>query len=370
MPTAPRDADRSGKSSLVRVGMASWSLLGIIALAVVSLAALGAVSGIVIPLVIAVIVGVLLEPVTRWLRSRGVPPPLAVTLTLLLVAVVGGGIVYLLGLGLIRQLPEIGDQAAAGWDDAVDWVKTLDIDPEILDQGYDYVTDVAPDLGLGALGLVASFVAGAASVVMGTIFAVFFLFFVLKDHDLFLVTLARVTRLDDALVTSIDGIVQRSLRGYFRGVAVTALVTAPVFMIPLLLFRVPLALPIFILYFLLSFIPFIGAWITAAFAVLIAFGSGGPMVALIIALALLVSNGTIQNFVSSWALGSSLRMHPVAVVLATLIGGTIAGLLGMVLGPPLLAVTTRTVGAVRQYREDAASSTDLAGAVDAPDAAG
>ncbi|NHB84844.1 hypothetical protein G7085_10185 [Tessaracoccus sp. HDW20] len=47
-------------------------------------------------------------------------------------------------------------------------------------------------------------------------------------------------------------------------------------MIPLLVLRVPLATSIFILYLALSFIPFLGAWITGGFAVLIAFGSGGP----------------------------------------------------------------------------------------------
>ncbi|MDN6795569.1 MAG: hypothetical protein L0L69_11055, partial [Propionibacterium sp.] len=60
-----------------------------------------------------------------------------------------------------------------------------------------------------------------------------------------------------------------------------------------------------------------------------------------------VSNGTIQSAVSSWALGSSLRLHPVLVLLATLVGGAWAGILGMVLGAPLLAAVRTSLAALR-----------------------
>lgn len=140
---------------------------------------------------------------------------------------------------------------------------------------------------------------------------------------------------------------RQSVRGYFKGTAITALVTAPIFMIPLLLLRVPLAVPIFVLYFFLSYVPFVGAWITGAFAVLIALGSGGPPAALIIGVTFLLSNGAIQSAVNSWALGSSLSLHPIAVLLATMIGGTFAGLLGMVMGAPVLAATVKSVTALR-----------------------
>ncbi|MFE3618500.1 hypothetical protein ACFXOT_40560, partial [Streptomyces anulatus] len=63
-----------------------------------------------------------------------------------------------------------------------------------------------------------------------------------------------------------------------------------------------------------------------------------------------------------WALGASLRLHPVAVLLATMIGGTVAGLIGMVLGPPLLAAVVKSTAAVRQYR--AAPGSTRAPAVD------
>ncbi len=83
---------------------------------------------------------------------------------------------------------------------------------------------------------------------------------------------------------------------------------------------------------------------------LIALGTGGPSAALIIGITFIISNGTIQSAVNSWALGSSLRLHPVAVLLATMIGGTVAGLLGMVIGAPVLAACVKSIAAIRALR--------------------
>src|SRR5699024_6129961 len=161
--------------------------------------------------------------------------------------------------------------------------------------------------GLGLLGMLSSTVYGAVSLIVGVFFALFFLFFVLRDGQFFPSWFSSLTHQSPTVVEQVYGDVRASLRGYFRGIAVSALITEPIFIIPLLLLRVPLVIPIIIVYFFLSFVPFVGAWITGVFAILLAFGSGGPTTALIVALSLLISNGTIQSMVSSWALGASLR---------------------------------------------------------------
>lgn len=310
--------------------------------------ALSAVSGILVPLVIAVVVGVVLEPLVDWLKLHGVPAVLATVLTLLLSVVVLVGTVAIVVVGFIDQWPEIQRQLTGGWNSLIQWIHTLDVDQQWLDRARSAVDDAAPRVGQGVLGAVSSTFYGAISLVMGVFFGAFFLFFVLRDGRRFTDAVARVTRSDAGTLQEIVEISRQSIRGYFRGTAVTALITAPIFMIPLLILRVPLVIPIFILYFFLSFVPFVGAWVTGAFVVLIAFGTGGVTAAAIMAVTFVISNGTIQSAVSSWALGSSLRLHPVSVLLATMIGGTIAGLIGMVLGAPLLSVAMKSAAVLRR----------------------
>lgn len=330
-----------------RLGALSWSVLGMIALAAVVAAGLSAISGIVVPLVIALIIGSLLQPGVEWLERHRVKPLLAVLLAMV-TALAGVALSAVIVVrGLIGELPQIKRQMLLGWTSLLDWGRSLNLDAALLDRIRLGLDHYLPDLGRGLLGVVSGTLSGAIAFAFGGFFAFFLLFFMLRDLRAFPRWLARLTRADLHLVDTAVGTVQASLRGYFRGVAITALVTAPIFMIPLLVLRIPLAVPIFILYFVLSFIPFLGAWITGAVAVLVAFGSGGVSAALIIAVTFVISNGTIQSAVSSWALGSALRLHPVAVLLATMIGGTIAGMLGMVLGAPLLAATALTVRTIR-----------------------
>ncbi len=335
---------------LQRVGLTSWLLLGIIGLIVVILLALGAVSGIVIPLVIAVILGTVLEPLVEALERRGVKPLLASIAALVVALALAAGTVAIVVSGFLQQLPEISNQLLVGWQSMVKWARSLEIDSVWLEQARIAFQNYAPKIGQGALGAVSSTFSGAVSFAVGSFFAVFFLFFVLRDARGFPAWLARVTRLDPGLSDEVIGVAKQSLRGYFKGTAITALITAPIFLVPLLVLRIPLAVPIFILYFFTSFIPFVGAWIAGAFAVLIAFGSGGASAALIIAITILVSNGGIQSAVSSWALGTSLKMHPIAVLLATIVGGTVAGIIGMILGAPLLAAVIRSVAVFAQHR--------------------
>lgn len=338
----------TGYEKLGRLGRASWATLGIVGVIVVVALVLGAVSGIVIPLVIAVILATVLEPLANWLKAHRVAPSLATAISLLVAVVVSVATIVLVVRGFLQQLPEISRELARGWRSFLQWGRSLDLDTAWIEYARGAIQQYLPDLSHGVLGFISTTFTGAIGFAIGTFFAVFFLFFVLRDGHLFPAWLARSTHLNPVLVQEIDTLSRQSLRAYFKGTAITALITAPIFIVPLILLGVPLVLPMFILYFFLSFIPYVGAWITGAFAVLIAFGSGGASAALIVSISLLVSNGAVQSAVSSWALGSSLKMHPVAVLLATIIGGTVAGMIGMILAPPLVAAAQKSVLAARE----------------------
>jgi len=357
---------------LLRTGRASWAAVGVLVLLVILSTALGAITGIVVPLVIAFIIGVVLEPLLVRLERWGLSRLLATIVGLVVALALAAATIVVVVRGFLGQLPQIYAQLWAGWNSLVAWGRTLDLDPLMLERMRANVEQYAPRVAQGILGLASGTFSGALAFGMGTFFAVFFLFFVLRDGRNFPAWLARVASWDAGLTGEVATMVQQSLRGYFKGIAITTLATAPIFMVPLLLLEVPLAGSIFILYFVLSFIPFLGAWITGAFAVLIAFGAGGASTAAIIGITFLISNGTIQSAVSSWALGSALRIHPVVVLLATLIGGTVAGLIGMVLAAPLVAATIKSIAVVRERKSGGATSAPVAGGASlwkgAPDA--
>ena len=79
----------------------------------------------------------------------------------------------------------------------------------------------------------------------------------------------------------ITGGVIRSLRGYFLGVTIVAAFNAVVVGLAALVLGVPLAGTIGIVTFVTAYVPYVGAFVAGAFAVLIALGAKGTTTALV-----------------------------------------------------------------------------------------
>jgi len=87
-----------------------------------------------------------------------------------------------------------------------------------------------------------------------------------------------------------------------------------------------------------AYIPYIGAFVGGAFAVLMALGDGGIGVALAAFALVMFAQLIIENLLEPKLLGSSLSLSPLAILLATTFGGMVAGMIGLILAAPVLAV--------------------------------
>jgi predicted PurR-regulated permease PerM len=138
-----------------------------------------------------------------------------------------------------------------------------------------------------------------------------------------------------------------SFRGYARGVTIIGLMNGVVIGLGAAVLGVPLVLPIAILNFVTSYIPFYGAFFAGAFAVLIALGANGIGVALAMLAITLLTNNTLQNLLEPLVFGKTLRLHPLVVMLVTTAGTLLFGLLGATLAAPVTAVAMRTIDLLR-----------------------
>ncbi len=105
-----------GAPGLVRWGLRSWLLVGVLVLATSVLWLLSQVSGFVVPLVIAAVLGALFAPLVDRLRAHGVPRPGGALLVLLGLTAVVVGSIWLVVRGIVAQAPQIGAQVTAGLD--------------------------------------------------------------------------------------------------------------------------------------------------------------------------------------------------------------------------------------------------------------
>jgi predicted PurR-regulated permease PerM len=221
--------------------------------------------------------------------------------------------------------------------------------------------------------LLAGLLSGLSSatvLIVGIVTGLFILLFLMKDWQL--VTGATSDRI--AAMLGVPAGVGRqivsdtvhSFRGYAWGLTIVGLMNAVVVGLGAVLLGVPLVLPIAIVTFVTSYIPFFGAFFAGAFAVLIALGAQGVSVAIAMLAITLLTNNTLQNLLEPVAFGRTLRLHPLVVMLVTTAGTLLFGVLGATLAAPVTAVTLRTIDLLREAglfaQEPAASGRSRASA--------
>ncbi len=130
----------------------------------------------------------------------------------------------------------------------------------------------------------------------------------------------------------------RFFRGYLWGSTIVGLFNAAVLGVGALVLGVPLAATIAVVAWITNYIPYFGAIISGAFAVLIALGAGGPAKAIPMLVLVILANGFLQTLISQFALGSALKLHPLVVLIATTAGGILFGAVGGVFAAPFTKI--------------------------------
>jgi predicted PurR-regulated permease PerM len=299
-------------------------------------------------MIISLLLAILFRPLVDWLENKKISRSLGTVLTMAFILIVMIGLVLIVVFGIIQQGPEIADQLQSGWINLQVWLSQFEIILPSPEEASNAFVDALPTLFDGLFSFLGSTLSTLISLAVGLYFGAFILFFFLRDSDMIQNWLSKRVRISSQAGANIVQESGQTILVYFRGTALTALITSIVVGIPLIWLKVPLVGSILIIYFFTSFIPYLGAWIAGAFAVLIALGSGGIETALIILLAVIVSNGVLQAVVSSWALGSMLKIYPLLIFLVTIIAGIVGGILLMILAVPLTAIAMQMISSLRQ----------------------
>jgi predicted PurR-regulated permease PerM len=137
--------------------------------------------------------------------------------------------------------------------------------------------------------------------------------------------------------------------GYVRGTAVIATIHGIVIGVAMFLLGAPLALPLGVLIFLGSFIPFVGALVAGGLAVLITFTAQGWVIALVLLGILIVESQLEAHLFQPLIVGRYVRLHPLAVGLSFAVGTVLAGIVGAIIAVPTAAVINQVWPVLRSH---------------------
>ncbi|HEY5709441.1 MAG TPA: AI-2E family transporter [Solirubrobacterales bacterium] len=323
------------------LGFTAWLLVGVAAALIGAIWLLALTETIVLPVIVAGIIASVTSPLVDRLRRHGVPRGIGAGLVFLTIIAVGAGVGLIVLTGIASQADSISARLSEGASEIESLVSDLGVKATTAANAN---ADASASVGAGFTALTHGLLSGIdelASLAVFLSFTALSLFFLLKDAPTIGAFVERHLGVPVPLAHSILGRVAGSMRGYFLGVTVVSLWSSLIVGAGALLLGVPLPGTIMAVTFVGGYIPYLGAWAAGAFAVLIALGGAGPEAALALAIVVLLANGVLQQLVQPIAYGAALKLHPLAVLIATIAGGCLFGTVGLVLAAPLLSAAVR-----------------------------
>jgi predicted PurR-regulated permease PerM len=323
-----------------RFSRVSWAFLGFAGAATAVVLGLAALREIVIPLVLSGAVAVAFAPLVGRLSRRGVPRGLGALLVMILIMGVVVASVVVVVVSIVDQADELDkrfDAAVVEIQDLIDEANSN----ELVASLRSGAADAGPSVRDGVASQVGSLLDSAAGFASGLVLGLVLLYYLLKDGSE-VVGWASARRTPHAadqterILTDAGA----SIRAYFQGRTVLAAVQGVAITIILALMGVPVPVAIGVVNFVGGYVPYLGAFIGGAFAVLMALSEGGVSLALWSLGVVLFVNLVLENLLEPRLMGSSLKMHPIVVLLATVAGGALAGIVGLILAAPVVAIGT------------------------------
>ena len=168
----------------------------------------------------------------------------------------------------------------------------------------------------------------------------FFVYYLLADYR---AMRARLDRLipprHRAVASTLIGRINFVISSYVRNQLVIALVMGVLYAIGFAVARVPLGVSIGMLSGLLNFIPYLGTLtgLTLSLSFVTLDGGGWPRILGVLAVFIIVQN-VEGYYLTPKLLGGSLNLHPMWVLVGLMIGGSLFGILGIILAVPVIAI--------------------------------
>ena len=316
----------------------AWGFLGIVAAIGAIVVGLGYLRELVVPLVLAMFFAVVFEPAVGWLEARRIPRGAGAVIVIAGLGIVLAGSTVIVVLGVIDQTDEISGRLTEAQVEVQDAIGQSEVG-DYVERIRDSVGDAGPAARDGIGARISTFLDSAAGFASGMVLGVVLLYYLLKDGaGLVSSYISRRRPRDREQAQRIFGQAAASIRGYFRGKTVLALAQGIFISIALAIMDVPLAGSVGVVNFVGAYIPFLGAFIGGAFAVLMAISEGGIGLAVGALAVVLFTNLVLENVLEPRFLGASLKLHPIVVLLSTVAGGVVAGIVGLILAAPLTSI--------------------------------
>lgn len=297
---------------------------------------------VVTPLLMAFFISILLLPVYRFLKLKArLPEAIAIVLSIVLIALVLAGVIWFFGAQvavLVSDIPAIKTNLTLHWQTLTQWIhqhysfsvaeqtqwlnKQID---NLLSNAGTYLSGAAVSLTgvfvfVGLLPIYIFLILFYKNLLMRFVY----LWFPQQDHD----------TVTEALLET-ESIIKSYLIGLLIQITYITILLGGILMI----MGIKHALLIGVIFAILNLIPYVGALIGNILGVLLTLTSSQelwPVIAVLVAIAIV--QFLDNNILMPRIVGSKVKLNALVSIVGVVLGGTLAGVAGMFLSLPVMAV--------------------------------
>ena len=329
----------------------SWRLLLLAAALYLIARVIGVLYIVVVPCIAALLLTALLQPLTARLRRAGLPGLAATWGTLLIAAVVLGGIVLLVTNRVSADYPTLVDETRHTTTQVESWLSgpPFHIKSSSVQNALNNIPGYLSKHKALVEGTVVTGGKIAAEFFGGLVLMLFVMFFLIKDGERIWAWLIGALRTETAARVNRAGhAAWLAVVYYMRGTVAVAAIHAVVIGVALCIMGAPLVIPLAVLVFLAAFVPLVGLLVAGTLAILVTLAAKGWVAAVILLGVLIIEDQLEGHLLQPQVVGRVIRLHPLAIILSLAVGGVLAGIAGAVVAVPIVAVITRAVPELRR----------------------
>lgn len=293
------------------------------------------------PVIMAFFISIMLLPIYRFLRKRNVPESLSIILPILLVLLFIAGIVWFLSaqIGiLVDDFPQIKQNVAKHLQSLKEWISGFT--KMSVSKQENFIKTKSDDL----LGMAGS-AAGGAFVTLSGVFVFvgllpIYIYLILFYKDILLRFVFLWFKTDDHAkvkdaVYETESIIKSYLVGLLIQISYMTILLGGI----LLLIGIKHALLIGVIFAILNLIPYVGALIGNVIGVLLTLTSSTELWPVVTVLGVIAFVQFLDNnILMPRIVGSKIKINALVSIVGVFIGGSIAGVSGMFLSMPIIAV--------------------------------
>lgn len=314
---------------------------------------------IITPFIYALVLAYLLNPLVNFLERKELNRIIAILLVFI-------GIILALSILFMSFIPKLANDLLV-FDSEIPniFIFIESIIDELQDGRIPFVPDflvdyIDIDSELARINLavrnafsnISTFIIASTGTLLDIVMTPIITFYYLKDKERILSNLSGIlqqNRFSRLQVILKD--INRVLGGFIRGQLIVAMFVGILTGVGSAVIGVPYSLTIGFVAGVTNIVPYFGPWIGGVVPVLLALMIS-PIMALWVTIWIIVVQQIESSFISPQVLSHSVGLHPLTVIFSVLFFGNMFGIIGMIIGVPLMGTIKVLVQYIWEFRKE------------------